>query len=623
MSTPAQQVAQDFLDALWPEIPEGTSILIWTMPDRRSHWFTNTAAAAAAAILLASAHDVYTMVSLQASGLAADQRGSAEEVRALCGLWMDIDVAGDGHSSKKYPPTIDAAREILYADTLPAPTYVNHTGGGVHAWWLFPEPWLLDNPEERRQAARLAEEWQILIRRRAQSLGYTADSTHDLARVLRVPGTTNRKLAKQKIIRPVIVLDKTEVRLNPSDFRELLDEAKASADLAEDPSGPKVSSSKGNAVEMPGPSATDAGWSLRDGATVAAIDLRALDKRFPNLFLDTWNGERKDFASGKDSESEHQMALANYAALMGWPDQRIIDLLIHHRRIRTKQGPKHYKYYKKTLDAARDWANSQGQDASERARQSAQTKQSGQAKGKEANSSGAQTEAEAKRDMAAKEISRTIGCKFLRLIQIGRDDPHYRLETELGTVLIPSTAELFNQHSFRALLAAAVNRVLPHKKQAEWIEFTTLLMAGIAHESADPESERAGQTIRWLTDYLQDVEVLESWDDTRNLRGRERPDAPHKHQGAIWVNGKDFIQWVNKNMNEGLNPKKLEQRMKAITSTLVVRPIRKPLSKVSFWRLPTEDFDPNDYPLQPEDYGSREELEKKPEGSPDANEYVV
>lgn len=616
MSTPAQQVAQDFLDALWPEIPEGTSILIWTMPDRRSHWFTTTAAAAAAAVMLAATHDVYTMVSLQASGLAADQRGSAEEVRALCGLWMDIDVAGDGHSSKKYPPTIEAAREILYADTLPAPTFVNHTGGGVHAWWLFTEPWTLDSSEERRQAARLAEDWQILIRRRAQALGYTADSTHDLARVLRVPGTTNRKLAKQRIIRPVTVLDRTEVRLNPSDFRELLDEARASAELAleRDPTLATPATPATNVVQMPAPSApAESGWSLRDGATVAAIDLRTLDKRFPNLFLDTWNGERKDFASGKDSESEHQMALANYAALLGWPDQRIIDLLVHHRRIRTKQGPKHLKYYQKTLDAARKWAQSQGQD------EAPQTKQGGKGKTKESTVS----EAQAEKDQAKKAISRILGCNFVRMVKIGRDDPHYRLETDLGDVLIPSAAELNNQQAFRALLAAAIDRVLPYKKPAEFIEFVTLLHVDIGHESADPESERAGKTIRWLTDYLQDVEVLESWDDTRNARGRERPDAPHKHQGAIWVNGGDFLRWVNKNLNEGLNHKKVEQHMKAITKTFVVRRIRKPMSEVSFWRLPTEDFDPNDYPLQPEDYASREVSETKPEGSPDANEYVV
>ena len=59
----------DFLKALWENKPEERYILIWTLPDKRSHWFTDVAAAAQFAANV-NFLDVYVGV-----GLAREDHG--------------------------------------------------------------------------------------------------------------------------------------------------------------------------------------------------------------------------------------------------------------------------------------------------------------------------------------------------------------------------------------------------------------------------------------------------------------------------------------------------------------------------------------------------------------------
>ena len=62
-------------------------------------------------------------------------------------LVADIDIAGDGHGAKRYPPTLEAALALLGDIPLP-PSYIINSGGGAHAWWLLREPWTFDDGAE-------------------------------------------------------------------------------------------------------------------------------------------------------------------------------------------------------------------------------------------------------------------------------------------------------------------------------------------------------------------------------------------------------------------------------------------------------------------------------------------
>lgn len=142
---------------------------------------------------------------------------TAAGIMALC---VDIDIAGPEHVSKPYPPDLDSAVSI-YAATGLAPSLVIHSGNGLHVWWILDEPWLVrdgvDPERERAAMATLAEDWSSTLRYHADRLGHwKIDSTFDLARVMRVPGTLNVKPGG--VTQPVIVERHPEARYGPDDF---------------------------------------------------------------------------------------------------------------------------------------------------------------------------------------------------------------------------------------------------------------------------------------------------------------------------------------------------------------------------------------------------------------------
>src|SRR5262249_12545318 len=133
--------------------------------------------------------DCYVGVALSPSNFGHARRCPADRTAGIVGLWADIDIADPtAHKGMAYPLTQEDACTLLASAAL-QPSLVVHSGHGLQAWWLFDKPWLFATSDDRKQAARLAKHWQGHLRRLASVSGWTIDSTADLARVLRVPGT--------------------------------------------------------------------------------------------------------------------------------------------------------------------------------------------------------------------------------------------------------------------------------------------------------------------------------------------------------------------------------------------------------------------------------------------------
>lgn len=192
-----------FFSTLFGALPEGALITIWTLPDKRSARFRDGASAGFYARRRAADCDVYVAVGLQGLDLGPQRRGEASDVIGLVGLWADIDYADPVHKRPGLPPDAEAARDLVMSLPL-APTMMVHSGHGLQAWWAFAEPWMFDNEEDRSHAARIARGWQRRLADAGAARKWSLDSTHDLARVLRVPGTLNRK-GKEPV--PVRLLD--------------------------------------------------------------------------------------------------------------------------------------------------------------------------------------------------------------------------------------------------------------------------------------------------------------------------------------------------------------------------------------------------------------------------------
>lgn len=211
-----------FLEALYGDEAPG-HIVLWTRQDKKTRWYDakNLKAIATAAKNLAKTKDVYFGISIQDKSTAltrkADTRGYADTSLACPGVWLDLDIQGAAHKSDKLPSSLDGALRLIGEFPL-KPSVLVHSGHGIQAWWFYKELWVFDSLEERKEAQDLVYRFQMTMKAKAEKHSWEIDSTFDLARVLRLPGTFNRKLDPE----PVRVIQESDNRYNPYDFEEYL-----------------------------------------------------------------------------------------------------------------------------------------------------------------------------------------------------------------------------------------------------------------------------------------------------------------------------------------------------------------------------------------------------------------
>jgi hypothetical protein len=149
----------------------------------------------------ADKQSIYLRATTDRPGLAAGRRGGAADSVELVGLWSDLDFgqAGHNHDPSQHgglvlPPDGQAAAKIVEKSQLPKPTVWIHSGGGLYGWWLLYVPFTLTD-DSRADVGGLSKRWQAVLAAGAASLGFHyGTGVSDLARVLRLPGTVNRKV---------------------------------------------------------------------------------------------------------------------------------------------------------------------------------------------------------------------------------------------------------------------------------------------------------------------------------------------------------------------------------------------------------------------------------------------
>ncbi|WP_448187728.1 primase-helicase family protein [Azospirillum sp. sgz301742] len=192
----APRTPEKWLSALFGnEAPGFTTIC---KPTPASTWETaffaalNHEGAANRARTLAQDANVYYGLGLQPQDLGSKRRGKADDVVGIGALWMDFDIKGPNHKEPNLPTSRQDVEALLEAVPL-KPTAIISTGGGIHAYWFLPNPWVFNSDEERVRAVRLSKAWQKGFIDRAAEKDWKLDNTADLARVLRLPGTLNHK----------------------------------------------------------------------------------------------------------------------------------------------------------------------------------------------------------------------------------------------------------------------------------------------------------------------------------------------------------------------------------------------------------------------------------------------
>lgn len=155
---------------------------------------------------------IYFRATTVAAEPATGARGGADDTLATPCMWGDVDFGTEGHKGEALPPTAEDAMTVIRETGIGEPTILIHSGGGLYPIWM------LDREVTKEDAARLAEWTQEALLVASQRHGWAyGTGVKDLARVLRLPGSANRKTAN---VRPCRVIGGTGLPISPDAIPE-------------------------------------------------------------------------------------------------------------------------------------------------------------------------------------------------------------------------------------------------------------------------------------------------------------------------------------------------------------------------------------------------------------------
>ena len=506
----------EFLTALWGETP-GAPVLVWTLPDRLSHWLASPAEADRDW----GDRDVYTSVSLPHpdAKTPANRRVSAAAAHAIPGLWADVDYQDEAHTKPGLPTQADALRVLM--QDVETPTILVRSGHGFQAWWLFDEPWVFDTDGERSEAQRLVQWWQATV---AQALDATMDSTHDLARVLRVPGTMNRKGEPHVQVEAEVTGGRRTRDLWTRDLRQ---------------------SSFALGAARNGTSGT---LLLTADREPSSSRLELLKEAIPEV------GDRLKHRGlqGDQSLSGYDLSLASYAVQGDWTDQEIVDLCIMHRgRHKGDLKLDRPDYWERTLRAARS--------------------------SREPSVS----------DILEQPLNKLAGLGIERVLEIRDplypDAPTYRLIDENGGILeLPSVTHITKQQLFRDACFVQLRKYPSQVKNVPWdntvrriMEETETINPG--HDDHPRTKHETDETREWVAAYLRQTVPLPSSEEAEALG------LPFMHKGRVHFVLHGFRQWLRSQRDLKVTEKHLSSRLHDIQAENVR--VRTGATYPRCWRL--------------------------------------
>ncbi len=610
---------KEFLDLLWGAKPEDQYVLLWTWPEKRSHWFLDVEKAAEMATAHGQKKDVYIGVGCSKEQYGPNRRCVSEEITGLAGIGTDLDLRSAAHD-KPLPGTIPEALSILPAGF--PPTIMLATGNGIHAWWLFKEPYMFDSEEDRQRVMRLLGRWHTMLRLNAAAKGWVYERLSDLARILRIPGTKNLKDPANP--KDVVVHSHGGAYYNLGDFEELLEDA-----TIPDPEAQEKAAREWKEKFADKPLAINPAARIPQELLDAWMDPKQTDPKTAARFRNTWERRRHDLKD--DSQSAYDLALADFGVDAGLSEQQIVDLIIHHRSMYVQKHRKGITYYQRTIALAQERSEYRvaipavtgAQGAAETppttGLAAAQAAPVALVNGKATESTSPppdaatpppppDPQAEARQRVAlCSEISVYLKLnppnRILRMVEIRGKDPQYRIELENGTKMeIPSYGKLMDQTFVLAVIGAQVRRVMDRIKAPVWKTVAQMMLDACIVEEGSDEMHWLGAMRQYLQSYLTETNFIRSVEEELKLQDQRKPMVIN---GRITIIAAELQGYINKTTFQNLSINKIAADLSAMgAKSLRVRGSK--FKDQSRWALPgPEDhkgevlenrFDPADYP---------------------------
>lgn len=483
----------NFLRTLLDGAPEDLWTYLWTDTDKSSHWIplsqgpATVAAQHARTVEADDTRQVYISVSAVTSKQGRFKRILADNSAGIFGLWADIDIAdADAHKNWNLPPTVEEARALVSECGI-EPTLVVHSGHGLQVWWLFTEFWRFETDADRIEAANLANAWNQTLKVRGAMHHWKVDSTYDLSRVMRAPGSINRKIDGHPIEATLLEVNDAK-RYNPSDFDDFLVDGSVLRDAGIAPTREYV---VGN-------------LTLKSDAS-PPFDLFNQLKDFEPKFSLSWDRKRRDLPD--QSGSSYDLSLASIAAAAGWTDQNIADLIIAARRDAKDDVEKALRqdYIPRTIAKARSTINQET---------SAQEMEDTADALRTAKRSGDIDEVSRKRNEMLDSISNQTGLEWVNFYKLDSDPPDWQGELAGGQIVnFGSSKNLLSWTISRAAIADATGRMIERMKSPVWDRLCQAVMDVAIVIDTGLESTDTGQMYLWLSEYLMTHTPIDDRDE--------------------------------------------------------------------------------------------------------------
>ncbi len=532
-----EKQGEQFLRTVFGSLDEA-SLALWTLQDRRTTFYKNTPKQAS--LNRFKGKDLYFALGMQ----QPDRRGNRakrSEVIGIPGLWADIDYAHDkAHKKEDLPPTQKDAVRLI--ESLPiAPTFINCSGHGIHAFWLFKEPWMFEDTEEWKLAENLTKRWHELIKMEAARHGWVVDSVFDLARVLRVPGTLNHKDPENPVKCEVLTFNENAF-IDVESIKEIAPEIEATL---------PVTPEKQITAE-----AKSATFVLRADAEPPAEKITILCDNDPD-FNQMWN--MKKHPKSDRSPSGYDMMLTHKLCSSRWSDQEIVDALLFFRRVKLKCDMKMHRpdYFANTILKARSFFKRCGA-----ADQINDIQEERHSAGKELNE-----EDRKKLLMNLKDLMRV---DIVRIDKYLEDPPVYFLVSPKGSQKIGTVDKIMSQTQFRYLLAGSYGVAIPYFKAQQWSSISQTIL-DLCHDIAvGRECSEESSMITYLEEYIGSVGTRMGFDKDTAFRMK----IPFQNKDRICIFGTRFTKWLKGEHGVGISLQQLGRVLKQIKSDQV---------KMNFW----------------------------------------
>lgn len=514
--------ALTFLEDLWPTKPAAAAVQLWRKDNKKNHTFDSLEVAARWAGETASQADIYIAAGLAPRKESAPtrMRATAQTVIGIPGLWADIDVNGGPDGKTGAAKDLDEAKRL--AHIVLEPTTIVMSGYGLQAWWLFEEPWLFALEPERQQAARLSKAFQAMLKAKAKDLGFSLDATHDLARLMRIPGTLNHK-GEPPVAVELMASDgpRYSVEVLSQTCEDFLAKMET-ADL------------NGHAVKLDG---------IHDPPFALLDDLMDIDPEFAVTWRHERSGRRRAWGS-----SEFDMAIANALVQAGFSDQEIANCIAYHRKRYGDDKGKATRvdYLTLTISKAR---------ARERAEAVKEQREAEVEQAIEVMGAMAENPAPAAAAVTVSYFNKIVGGPTIKeLVQDGRDPDmaRYKLVFADGTELPIGTArDLINFERFRERYMTLTTHLPNLVSKKDWDKVVRSLLTAV-EVVEDAGSTRDALTLAWIEEY---AEHRMSKDKDRACQVHD----PFEADGFMYLPLSELTSWVRKVKGERMSDTDVRQ----------------------------------------------------------------